>query len=48
MKQLNSEISLFEREIERLAELRARLSAISSSSATNSSPVNPTPDEFEM
>ncbi len=41
MKQLRSEN-------ERLAELNAKLSAISSSSATNLSPANPTPNESEM
>ena len=41
MKQLRSEN-------ERLAELNAKLSAISSSSATNSTPTKPTPDESEM
>jgi hypothetical protein len=48
MKQLKSEILLIESENERLAELNAKLSAISSSSATNSSPANPTPNESEM
>ena len=48
MKQLRSEISQIERENERLAELNAKLSAISSSSATNSSPANPMPNESEM
>ena len=41
MKQLRSEN-------ERLAELNAKLSAISSSSATNSNPAKPTPSESEM
>ena len=41
MKQLKSENA-------RLAELNAKLSAILSSSATNSSPANPTPNESEM
>jgi hypothetical protein len=41
MKQLRSEN-------ERLAELNAKLSAILSSSATSSSPANPTPNESEM
>jgi hypothetical protein len=41
MKQLRSEN-------ERLAELNAKLSAILSSSATNSTPANPTPNESEM
>ena len=41
MKQLRSEN-------ERLAELNAKLSAILSSSATNSSPANPAPSESEM
>jgi hypothetical protein len=41
MKQLRSEN-------ERLAELNAKLSAISSSSATNSTPTKPTPSESEM
>jgi hypothetical protein len=40
MKQLKSEN-------ERLAELNAKLSAILCSSATKSSPANPTPDESE-
>ena len=48
MKQLRSEISQIERENERLAELNAKLSAISSSYATNSSPAKPTPNESEM
>ncbi len=37
-----------ESENERLAELNAKLSAISSSSATSSSPTKPTSNEFEM
>jgi len=41
MKQLRSEN-------ERLAELNAKLSAISSSSATNSTPTRPTASESEM
>ena len=41
MKQLRSENA-------RLAELNAKLSAISSSSATNSNPEKPTPSESEM
>jgi hypothetical protein len=41
MKQLRNEN-------ERLAELNAKLSAISSSSATNSTPTKPTPSESEM
>ncbi len=48
MKQLKSEISQIKRENERLAELNAKLSAISSSSVTNSTQANPTPDESEM
>jgi hypothetical protein len=48
MKQLKREILLIESENERLAELNAKLSAVSSSSATNSSPANPTPNESEM
>ena len=36
------------RENERLAELNAKLSAILSSSATNSNPANPTHNESEM
>ncbi len=32
----------------RLSELNAKLSAISSNSATNSTPVNPAPNESEM
>ena len=48
MKQLKSEILLIESENERLAELNAKLSAVSSSAATNSSPANPTPNESEM
>jgi hypothetical protein len=48
MKQLKSEILLIESENARLAKLNAKLSAISSSSATNSSPANPTPNESEM
>jgi hypothetical protein len=47
MQQLESEISQIESENERLAELNAKLSAILSSSDTNSSPANPTPDESE-
>jgi hypothetical protein len=39
---------LREIEFERLAELNAKLSAISSSSATNSNPPKPTPGESEM
>jgi hypothetical protein len=35
-------------EDERLAELNVKLSAISSSPCTNSSPANPTPSESEM
>jgi hypothetical protein len=35
-------------ENERLAELNAKLSAILCSSATNSNPTNPTPNESEM
>jgi hypothetical protein len=35
-------------EDERLSELNAKLSAISSSSATNSNPANRTPNEFEV
>lgn len=41
MKQLKSEN-------ERLAELNAKLSAILCSSATNSNPINPMPNESEM
>jgi hypothetical protein len=41
MKQIESEN-------ERLAELNAKLSAILCSSATNSNPTNPTPNESEM
>ena len=41
MKQLRSENA-------RLAELNAKLSAISSSSATSSNPAHPTPNESEM
>ena len=48
MKQLKSEILLIESENERLAELNAKLSAVSSSSATNSSPANPKPSESGM
>jgi hypothetical protein len=48
MKQLRSEISQIERENKRLAELNAKLSAISSSSAINSNPAKPTPNESEM
>jgi hypothetical protein len=39
---------LREIEFERLAELNAKLSAISSSSATNSNPPKPTPGGSEM
>jgi hypothetical protein len=35
-------------ENKRLAELNAKLSAVLSRSATNSSPANPTPNESEM
>lgn len=35
-------------ENERLAELNSKFDAIMFSSATNSSPANPTPDESEM
>ena len=42
-----SEISQIERENERLAELNAKLSAISSSSATNSTQAKPTLSESE-
>ena len=48
MKQLRSEISQIESENERLAELNAKLSAILSSSAINSNPAKPTPNESEM
>ncbi len=48
MKQLRSEILQIESENERLAELNAKLSAILSSSATNSTPTNPMPNESEM
>ena len=48
MQQIESEISQIESENEQLAELNAKLSAILSSSATNSSPMNPTPNESEM
>jgi hypothetical protein len=41
-------MKLLRSENERLAELNAKLSAISSSSATNSNPVKPTPSESEM
>jgi hypothetical protein len=42
------QLSQIERENERLAELNAKLSAISSSSTTNSNPAKPTPGESEM
>jgi hypothetical protein len=48
MKLLESEISQIESENARLSELNAKLSAISCSSATNSNPANPTPNESEM
>jgi hypothetical protein len=48
MKQLRSEISQIERENKRLAEFNAKLSAISSSSVTNSTKAKPTSNEFEM
>ncbi len=48
MQQLESEISQIESENERLAELNAKLSAILCSSATNSTQMNATPNEFEM
>ena len=47
MQQLESEISQIEKENERLAELNSKLSAILCSSATNSTPANPTPSESE-
>jgi hypothetical protein len=48
MQQLESEILQIEKENERLAELNSKLDAIVFSSATNSSPANPTPSESEM
>jgi len=54
MKQLRKKIAHEQRmkqlrsENERLAELNAKLSAISSSSATSSNPAKPTPSESEM
>jgi hypothetical protein len=48
MQQLENEISQIESENERLAELNVKLGAILSSSDTNSSPTNPTPNELEM
>ncbi len=48
MQQLESEISQIEKENERLAELNSKLDAIVFSSATNSTPANPTPCESEM
>ena len=48
MQWLESEISQIESENARLAELNAKLRAISCSSATNSSPAGPTPDASEM
>ena len=48
MQQLESEISQIEKENERLAELNSKLDAIVFSSATNSTPANPTPSESEM
>jgi hypothetical protein len=48
MKLLESEISQIKSENARLSELNAKLSAISCSSATNSNPANPTPNESEM
>ena len=48
MRRLKSEISQIESENERLAELNAKLSAILCSSATNSNPTNPMPNESEM
>jgi hypothetical protein len=48
MKQLRSEISQIESENERLAELNSKLDAIVFSSATNSTPTKPTPNESEM
>jgi len=48
MKQLRGEISQIERENERFAKFNAKISAISSSSATHSTPVNPTPNQSEM
>ena len=45
MRQLRSEISQIERENERLAELNAKLSAISSSSGISSTPPPSTPGE---
>ena len=48
MRRLKTEISQIESENERLAELNAKLSAILCSSATNSNPTNPMPNESEM
>jgi hypothetical protein len=48
MQLLESEISQIEKENERLAELNSKLDAIVFSSATNSTPANPTPSESEM
>jgi len=48
MKQLRGEISQIERENERFAKFNAKIGAISSSLATHSTPVNPTPNESEM
>jgi hypothetical protein len=47
LKQLDSEIDQLKSENARLSELDAKLNAILSSSATKSSPANPTPDESE-
>ena len=48
MRRLKIEISQIESENEGLAELNAKLSAILCSSATNSNPTNPMPNESEM
>ena len=47
MRQLRSETEQIKKEHARLAELTAKLSAISSSSATNSTPPPSTPGESE-
>jgi hypothetical protein len=44
---IEQRLKRLEKEDARLAELDAKLNAILSSSATKSSPANPTPDESE-
>ena len=46
--EIEQRLKRLEKEDERLAELNAKLRAISSSYATNSNPAKPTPSESEM